>query len=180
MIKVHGPNDQYDCLVKYIFKHGKEQTVRGHKSFNVANICFNYMPTDSFPIITSKKVAWKMAINEILGYLRGYTSARDFREKLDVPTWNANANADWWQESHHCVGPDDMGEVYGAVWRNWDGDQLHEVVTALLEKRYNRRLVLSCWDQSRLDKACLYPCMYSHTFVVSGDTLNMVSNQRKL
>jgi thymidylate synthase len=64
------------------------------------------------PILTTKKAYWKSAIAEMIGYLRGYTSAADFRA-LGCNTWNANANEnEAWLKNPHRKGVDDMGRAY--------------------------------------------------------------------
>ena len=86
------------------------------------------------PVLTTKKLFWKPAIAEMLGYLRGYTSAAQFR-KLGCNTWNANANEnEAWLNNPYRKGEDDMGECYGAQARKFhdrDGnhfDQLKKIV----------------------------------------------------
>jgi thymidylate synthase len=170
---------EYSDVAKSAIEMDANCKIRGHSCVNYPNVTMWYDLRNAFPIISTKQVYWKTAINEILGYLRGYTWAYDFDRHLGVKTWYANANSKSWQNSPHCAGPDDMGEVYGAIWRNWDGrDPLFDIVKRLSDGEYDRRCHLSGWDERRIKKACLYPCMHSHTFTVSGDVLHMTSFQR--
>lgn len=73
-----------------------------------------------FPALTSRKLPIKNTIAEMLGFFRGYTSAKDFRE-LGCSFWNANANeTKAWLNNPIRKGEDDVGEIYGALWNQWD------------------------------------------------------------
>lgn len=137
-----------------------------------------------FPLLTTRKINWKAAIAELLGYLRGYTSAAEFR-KLGTKTWDANANENQaWLNNPHRKGVDDMGYVYGAVGRGWrkeDGsfiDQLTNIYNDLRAGKDNRGEILMFWNPAEFDKGCLRPCMYSHHFQLISDTLYLDSTQR--
>ena len=72
-----------------------------------------------FPAVTTKKLAFKSAIGELVGFLRATRSAAEFRE-LGCKVWdqNANENAQWLANPYR-EGPDDLGPVYGVQWRQW-------------------------------------------------------------
>lgn len=117
MASMNSPTLNYHNLLVDIKQNG-------HTSFNdrtgknvttVLNKTFTY---DSLPLVASKKVAVKSAVAEMLGYLKGLRSAKDFRA-LGTKTWDANANSPVWQQSQHCRGEDDMGRVYGVQGREW-------------------------------------------------------------
>lgn len=70
-----------------------------------------------FPMITTRKTYWKAAIAELLGYIRGYDNAEDFRN-LGTKTWDMNANENKaWLTNPYRKGTDDMGNVYGVIGR---------------------------------------------------------------
>jgi thymidylate synthase len=135
------------------------------------------------PVLTTKKMYWKPAIGEMLGYLRGYSSAGQFRS-LGVNTWNANANAAAWLANPFCEGPDSMGRAYGVqgrAWRNPEGrpiDQLRKIVDHLTAGIDDRREILTFWNPGELDRMCLPACMHTHTFSLLGDQLYLTSAQR--
>lgn len=85
----------------------------GKRCLTVINADFEYDLRDGkFPVLTTKKVAWRPAIAEMLGYLRGYTSAAQFRA-IGCNTWNANANENKaWLANPFRKGVDDMGAAY--------------------------------------------------------------------
>ena len=76
-------------------------------------------PATGFPAVTTKKLAFKSAIGELVGFLRATRSAAEFRE-LGCKVWdqNANENAQWLANPYR-EGPDDLGPVYGVQWRQW-------------------------------------------------------------
>jgi len=157
----------------------------GKRCLTVINADFEYDLTEGkFPVLTTKKVAWKSAIAEMLGYLRGYTSAAQFRA-LGTKTWDANANETAaWLASPFRKGVDDMGRAYGAQGRSWmnpEGkpiDQLRKIVDDLSVGIDDRREILMFWNPGELDRACLAACMYSHTFSILGGKLYLTSTQR--
>ena len=69
----------------------------------------------NFPLVTTRKSFWRSAIAELIGYIRGYDNAADFR-KLGTKTWDANANENTeWLNNPHRKGVDDCGLIYGKL-----------------------------------------------------------------
>jgi thymidylate synthase len=157
----------------------------GKKCLTLIGARLEYDVSDgTIPIETTKKVFWKPAIAEMLGYLRGYTSAADFR-KLGCNTWNANANDNAaWLINPHRKGKDDLGRIYGAQgrdWRNPEGnsiDQLSMVYDDLREGKDNRCEIMTFNNPGERDRACLNACMHTHTFSVVNKKLYLTSDQR--
>lgn len=119
-----------------------------------------------FPAVTTKKLYFNSVAAELAGFLEGTTSAARMRE-LGTAIWDANANAPSWQENPNCKGQDDMGPVYGSLWRNFNGvDQLQELIWRLKENPADRRMIVSAWDPSLLPKQCLPPCHIFFQFYV--------------
>ncbi|MGF1693457.1 thymidylate synthase [Photobacterium kagoshimensis] len=150
--------------------------VNADLTFDVAN--------NEFPLITTRKSFWKSAIAELLGYLRGYDNAADFRA-LGTKTWDMNANENQaWLNNPHRKGHDDMGRVYGVQGRSWqkpDGttiDQLRKIVDNLSKGIDDRGEIMTFYNLGEFDLGCLRPCMHTHTFSLLGDTLYLTSYQR--
>lgn len=148
-----------------------------------ADLCYD-VQNGVFPLVTTRKSFWKAAVAEMIGYLRGYASASDFRQ-IGTKTWDANANENQdWLNNPHRKGEDDIGEAYGVVARNWrcaDGsriDLLQQIVDDLTRGQDNRGEILTFYNPGVFDRACLRPCMYSHHFSLLGDTLYLNSTQR--
>lgn len=139
---------------------------------------------NQLPLITTRKSAWKPAIAELLGYLRGYDSAAEFRA-IGTKTWDANANQnEAWLANPARKGKDDMGRVYGVQGRRWQQpgggtiDQLRKVVDNLSKGIDDRGEILTFYNPGEIHLGCLRPCMHTHTFSLLGDTLYLTSYQR--
>jgi len=157
----------------------------GKRCLTVIDADLTYdVANNEFPLITTRKSYWKSAIAEILGYLRGYSNAADFR-KLGTKTWDANANENAaWLANPHRKGEDDMGRVYGVQGRGWakpDGgsvDQFRKLVDNLKRGVDDRGEILSFYNPGEFHMGCLRPCMHTHNFSLLGDTLFLTSYQR--
>jgi len=165
--------------------HWIENKRTGKRCLTVINADLNYdVGSNQFPLITTRKSYWKSAIAEILGYIRGYDNAADFRA-LGTKTWDANANDnEQWLASPFRKGQDDMGRVYGIQGRSWakpDGghlDQLRKLVDNLSQGIDDRGEILSFYNPGEFHMGCLRPCMHTHTFSLLDDTLYLTSYQR--
>lgn len=144
---------QYLELCQRILDEGQwvENKRTNVRCLTVINADLEYdVGNNQFPLITTRKSFYKAAIAELLGYLRGYDNAAQFRE-IGCNTWNANANENQaWLDNPHRKGEDDMGRVYGVQGRSWqrpDGshlDQLKKVVNNLkMALMTVRKLLLS-------------------------------------
>lgn len=178
---------QYLDLSRRIVEEGiwvdNERT--GKRCLTVINADLEYdVENNQFPLITTRKSFWKAAIAELLGYLRGYSSAAEFRA-IGCNTWNANANDNpAWLNNPHRKGEDDMGRVYGVQGRSWakpDGshlDQLKKIVDDLSRGIDDRGEILNFYNPGEFELGCLRPCMYSHHFSLLGGKLYLNSTQR--
>lgn len=178
---------QYLELCQRIIDEGEwvanERT--GKRCLTLINADLEYdVANNQFPLITTRKSFWKAAIAELLGYLRGYSNAAEFRA-IGCNTWNANANDNSaWLNNPHRKGEDDMGRVYGVQARAWakpDGthlDQLRKVVDNLRQGIDDRGEIITFYNPGEFDMGCLRPCMHTHTFSLLGDTLYLTSYQR--
>ena len=157
----------------------------GKKCLTVINADLTYhVDEQKFPLVTTRKSYFKSAIAEMIGYLRGYDNAADFR-KLGTKTWDANANLnDAWLKNTYRKGEDDMGRVYGIQGRSWtkpDGgtiDQLQKIVDNLSKGIDDRAEIMTFYNPGEFHMGCLRPCMHTHNFSILDDTLYLTSFQR--
>jgi thymidylate synthase len=178
---------QYLDLCRQIVDQGVwvENQRTGKKCLTVINADLTYhVDNNQFPLVTTRKSYYKSAIAEMIGYLRGYDSAADFR-KLGTKTWDANANLNQaWRDNPYRKGEDDCGFIYGKVARNFpkpDGgsiDLLEKIVDDLTKGIDDRGEILTFYHPGVFHMGCLRPCMYSHHFSLLGDTLYLNSTQR--
>lgn len=130
---------------------------------------------EGFPALTTKKLAWKAVVSELLWFIEGSGDDNRLKEILgkDKTIWTANANADYWKPKAKFDG--DLGRVYGVQWRSWqkpDGstvDQLAEVIERIKDNPYDRRLIVSAWNPGELDLMALPPCHMFFQFFVTPD-----------
>lgn len=157
----------------------------GKRCLTVIDADLTYdVANNQFPLITTRRSYWKSAIAEVLGYIRGYDNAADFRA-LGTKTWDANANEnqDWLNNSFR-KGQDDMGRVYGVQGRRWakpDGstlDQLRKLVDNLSKGIDDRGEIITFYNPGEFEMGCLRPCMHTHTFSLLDETLYLTSYQR--
>lgn len=179
--------NQYLALCQRIVDEGVwvENERTGKRCLTVINADQTYdVAGNQFPLITTRKSFWKAAIAELLGYLRGYDSAEQFRA-IGCKTWDANANDNQaWLNNPARKGVDDMGRVYGVQGRRWKKpngetiDQLRKIVENLSRGIDDRGEILTFYNPGEFDLGCLRPCMHTHTFSLLGDTLYLTSYQR--
>lgn len=152
---------QYLKLVKKIIDNGEtivDRTGVGTKYLTGALLTHDLR--ESFPILTTKKVNYKSAIAEMLGFVRGYSNYKDF-ENLGTKVWNANGDADYWKNSEFYTGTSgDLGRIYGVQWNNWNKDinQLYSLIDQINNNPTSRRLIVTAWNPSELKQMCLPPC----------------------
>ncbi|HLU15372.1 MAG TPA: thymidylate synthase, partial [Burkholderiaceae bacterium] len=178
---------QYLQLCQRIVDDGVwvENERTGKRCLTVINADLTYNVADGqFPLVTTRKSFYKAAIAEMLGYIRGYDNAADFR-RAGTRTWDANANHNQaWLNNPYRKGEDDCGFIYGKVGRNFpkpDGgsvDLLRKVYDNLRAGRDDRGEIYTFYHPGAFHMGCLRPCLYSHHFSLLGDTLYLNSTQR--
>ena len=174
-------------LCKRVVNEGKwvENERTGKRCLTVINADLTYnVGANEFPLDTTRKSYWKAAIAELIGYLRGYSSAAEFRA-LGCNTWNANANNNKaWLNNPNRKGEDDMGFCYGSVARNYpkpDGgtiDLLRKIVYNLSNSIDDRGEILTFYHPGAFHLGCLRPCMYQHQFSLLDNQIYLTSYQR--
>ncbi len=149
---------QYKELLETIINFGVvkiDRTETGTKS--VFGYTIRHNMQKGFPILTTKKVAWKQVTSELLWFLTGQTNI-DFLHKHNNHIWDGD-----YKKSGRTDG--ELGPIYGKQWRKWDGvngriDQIDNLVRDLKENPDSRRLMVSAWNVGELDQMVLPPCHY--------------------
>ncbi|MDK1290165.1 thymidylate synthase [Pseudoalteromonas umbrosa] len=173
---------QYQQLAQRILDHGHwiENSRTGTRCLTLIGTTLEYdCSGPEFEIVTTRKVPFKLAVAELLGYLRGATSAKTFRQ-LGTRSWDANANENsQWLTNPNRQGEDDMGKVYGAVAKDFGGiDLIRKVYDNLKNNCDDRGEIITFYKPDEFDKGCLRPCMHTHNFALSNGTLYLESYQR--
>ncbi len=116
---------QYHDALKTVLEQGTVRQDRtGVGTISVFGMQQRYNLAESFPAVTTKRLAWRSVVSELLWFIEGSGDERRLREILygtrdtDQKTiWTANATADYWKAKAKYEG--DLGRVYGVQWRHW-------------------------------------------------------------
>ncbi len=125
-----------------------------------------------FPAVTTKKLHFRSIIHELLWFIEGGSNVRYLQDR-GVSIWDEWADANG-----------DLGPVYGAQWRAWTGpdgrpvDQLRRAVDTIRSDPHSRRILVSAWNVSDLDKMALQPCHVLFQFYVGDGRLSCQLYQR--
>ena len=186
---------QYLDSLQYILDNGTDKQDRtgvGTRSVFGHQMRFNLR--NEFPAVTTKKLAWKAVVSELLWMLEGSADERRLAEILyDKPRedlvgkntiWTANADAQ--AKDLGYVNTDtikDLGPVYGHQWRSWDAelghvDQIAEVLENLYHNPDSRRHIVSAWNADRVNVMALPPCHTMFQFNVTNGELSCQLYQR--
>ena len=176
---------QYQELLQAILDYGvekKDRTGTGTKS--IFGYTIRHKMSWGFPLLTTKKMAWKTMVTELLWFLRGDTNIK-FLVDNNCHIWDGD-----YSKSGRTDG--ELGPIYGKQWRNWSGasyinppsdkdeskdqqwyrmghnsvanktvDQIQNLINDLKTNPDSRRLMVSAWNVGELDQMVLPPCHYS-------------------
>jgi len=180
---------QYLDALNTIMEKGVDREGRNGFTRSVFAIQMRFNLEDGFPAVTTKKLAFKSVLSELIWFIEGSGDERRLAEILHgtrdsekKTIWTANAEADYWKPKAQFEG--DLGRVYGVQWRHWknsDGeefDQLKDVIERIQSDPYDRRLIVSAWNPGELQKMALPPCHRDFQFYVADGKLSLHMNQR--
>lgn len=183
---------KYLDIMKFILKHGSvriDRTKVGTRSIFGKTLEFG-LQDNRLPLLTSKKVFFKGVLHELLWFLRGSTTTKQLHQN-GVKIWDGNSTRDFLDRrglSSYKEG--ELGPIYGYQWRKWGAeyknktgsngiDQINHIITTLkLGDHTNRRMILSAWNVSDLQKMVLPPCHCFCQFYVSDYGLCCALTQR--
>ena len=174
---------QYLDLVKHVLENGNEKSDRtGTGTKSVFGHQMRFDLSEGFPMVTTKKLHLKSIIYELLWFLKGDTNIKYLQDN-GVKIW------DEWADSNGDLGP-----VYGHQWRNWNDneiDQIVSVINSLKDNPDSRRMLVTAWNPGVLPdtkksfeenvqngKAALPPCHAFFQFYVHNQKLSCQLYQR--
>ena len=161
--------------LKFVLENGSVREDRtGTGTIGVFGMQSRYDLNKGFPAVTTKKLAFKACLGELLWFLEGSSDERrlaeiTFGESEGKKTiWTDNALAGYWIPKAKFQG--DLGRVYGVQWRDFGGvDQVVELINGIKKDPYGRRHILTAWNPAELDQMALPPCHCFAQFYVSAD-----------
>jgi len=189
---------QYLSLLKNIIKKGvKEKGRNGVTYTQIGGMMRFSLENNSIPLITTKKLAWRVCLKELLWFMNGDTDNK-LLQKENVKIWNGNATREFLDSRGlNYLSENDLGPVYGHQWRFWNSkyhnsntnykgrgiDQLQNIIDGINESKKSgessRRLIMTAWNPEQIDEMALPPChVLSQFHITEGNKLSCTLYQR--
>jgi thymidylate synthase len=197
-------NNYHDLINKILEKGTARNDRTGVGTIGLFGEQLRFDLTKGFPAVTTKKLAWKSVVSELLWFIEGSGDERRLAEILYgnkeartdqgilKPTiWTQNSQAEYWTKNRNKKHKDDLGRIYGVQWRAWRVpvfnvskmgikhiDQLQQLIKGLREDPYSRRHIITAWNPGELDMMALPPCHCFVQFYVRDNKLSCQMYQR--
>uniref|UniRef100_A0A7S3NDE8 Bifunctional dihydrofolate reductase-thymidylate synthase n=1 Tax=Aureoumbra lagunensis TaxID=44058 RepID=A0A7S3NDE8_9STRA len=185
---------QYLQLIQQILDSGAKRDDRtGTGTLSIFGTQMRFcLRNEQFPLLTTKRVFWRGVAEELLWFIKGCTNANELSKKK-VHIWDDNGSREFLDAKglqHRQVG--DLGPVYGFQWRHFGAeykdfhtdysdqgvDQLRQCIELIKSNPYSRRIILSAWNPTDLQKMALPPCHMMCQFYVANNELSCHMYQR--
>lgn len=191
--------DNYHSLIEKILNEGSKREDRtGVGTLSLFGEQLKFDLSKGFPAITTKKLAWKSVVSELLWFIEGSGDERRLKEILHGDAnsekktiWTDNAQSDYWVNRRHKKHQHDLGRVYGVQWRTWRApvfgvnkmgvrhvDQLQALIKGIKEDPTGRRHIITAWNPGELELMALPPCHCFAQFYVNNGKLSCQMYQR--
>lgn len=190
---MNSDEQQYLNLIKKILESGETRETRNSKTISCFSEKLDFDISTSIPFITTKKLAWKTVIKELLWFLSGSTDNQKLLDQ-NVKIWIGNSTREYMDSiGFNDRQVNDLGPVYGHQWRHFNAvyidektdytnkgvDQIQEVLHLLKTDPMSRRIILSAWNPSQIREMNLPPChMFCQFYVSSNQELSCQMYQR--
>jgi thymidylate synthase len=198
---------KYLNLLNKILTEGiKKEDRTGTGTISIYGTSLKFDLKESFPILTTKKVYWKGVVEELLWFIRGETDSK-LLEAKGINIWKGNTSREFLDKKNLNYPEGEIGPGYGFQWRHWGGDynsskyiskfdekdvkyqlsklnfqkgtdQLLSVIEILKKNPNDRRMIISAWNVTDIDKMALPPCHLLFQFDVTDGYLNCLWYQR--
>ena len=164
---------EYLKLLKYIYNEGVHKDSRNSKVISIFSPPqMRFDLRDGFPLLTTKRVAWKTVLRELLWFISGSTDNKVLQDKK-VRIWDGNSKKEYLQTrglGHYEEG--ELGPIYGFQWRHFGAeykgkdndytgegvDQLNSIINLIKNDPGSRRIIMNSWNAKDLEKMALPPC----------------------
>ena len=192
--------EQYQELVKKIILDGvKKENRTGVDTYSLSGEIFEHNMNDGFPLLTTKKVPYRLVSSELEFFIKGITDKKWLQDHNNH-IWDG-----WCSPKIVAYGHDeetkqkmlqerDLGPIYGFQWRNFgaeyfgydsnyseDGsDQLQELIDKLIMNPNDRRMIVTAWNPIQISDMALPPCHYQFQVLTRADKLDLMWSQRSV
>lgn len=188
--KVFSHEMPYLKLIKDVIDNGVKQEGRNGTTYTKIGGMMRFsLENNKIPLITSKKLAWRVCLKELLWFINGETD-NNILNKQNVHIWDGNSTREYLDSRGLFDNAEgDLGPVYGYQWRKWNKDlaketggidQLQQIIDCLKDskERNSRRLIMSAWNPEQLNDMALPPCHVLSQFHVVDNKLSCTLYQR--
>ena len=193
------PEQAYLDALKNILENGDDRPDRtGVGTRSIFGLQMRFDLAEGFPAVTTKKLAWRAVVSELLWFIEGSGDENRLKEILHgerysekKTIWSDNATAPYWTKKKLQRHAGDLGRIYGVQWRRWrkpvirinkvvlqNHDQLLELIDSIKSDPYGRRHIITAWNPGELDLMALPPCHMMSQFYVSNGRLSCQMYQR--
>ena len=190
----------YLDLVSKILSVGVEKENRtGVNTIAIAGAMFEHDMSLGFPLLTTKKMPFRIIATELEFFIKGITDKKWLQERRNF-IWNQWANPEKAPYGHdeeskrRMEEERDLGAVYGFQWRHFGADyidydsdytdkgvdQLQNLLSFLQTDPSSRRMIVSAWNPAAMHKMALPPCHWAFQVTVINKKLNLLWNQRSV
>jgi thymidylate synthase len=188
-----------DIVQKILADGFKKKNRTGTDALTIAGAMFEHDMAEGFPLLTTKKIPFRLITSELEFFIRGITGKEWLREQ------NNHIWDEWCSPDVILYGNDEetkvkmmneseLGPIYGWQWRNFGAkytafdkppeghgcDQLRQVVNTLKTDPDNRRMIVSAWNPLDIPRMALPPCHYAFQVTVIDGRVNLLWNQRSV
>ncbi len=190
----------YLDIVKKVLEQGERKMNRtGIDTIATAGAIFEHDMSTGFPLLTTKKMPYKVIASELEFFIKGKT------DKKWLQDHNNHIWDEWAYPKKAPYGHDekskqrmkeerDLGPIYGFQWRHFNApyynfetdyvnqgvDQLKKIIEKLKTDPNDRRMIVMAWNPLALHEMALPPCHYGFQVTVINGKLNLLWNQRSV
>jgi len=183
---IYHEENQYLNLIEDIMEENSEFIGRNGKTLAVFGSSMHFsLENNSIPLLTTKKLAYKTCLKELLWFIKGSTN-NEILINQNVHIWDGNGSREFLNSRglYNNI-ENDLGPIYGFQWRHFNAnysdcntdysnkgiDQLNYIIKELKnpETRNSRRLILSAWNPCQLHLMALPPCHVMCQFNVTNN-----------
>jgi thymidylate synthase len=190
----------YIDIVQKILNLGFRKPNRtGIDALTIAGAMFEHDMSEGFPLLTTKKVPFRLVASELEFFIRGITD-KEWLKDQNNHIWDEWCSSDAVPYANDdetkakMMNERELGPIYGWQWRNFGAkytahdappqgqgvDQLRKLVQTLKTDADNRRMIVSAWNPIDLPRMALPPCHYAFQVTVIKDKVNLLWNQRSV
>ena len=172
---------QYLDLLHDVLTNGHHRQTRNASVKSVFGRTLSFDLQQGFPLLTTKKMAFRLIVSELAWFLRGSVDIRELQEENNH-IWDANADEN-----------NELGPIYGFQWRHFGAryrrnytsiydfpgvDQITNLIHSLRNDPHSRRHILTAWNPQQLSQMALPPCHVLYQYYVHDGKISCQLYQR--